>query len=757
MRELESIKEIKKAPNKYVNTTGDTMTGNLLIENGNIPSITIKNTNAADTLLTFDRGNNAANWRFRNSSGMLLFETDYISSKVNYYSAARLEFNSGNFTVKGELFAQNGQRVFHANNKPTWDDILNKPSVFNPASHNHDLNYALKTNGFDNELSKVPWRNLDSSSKTAFAYADANATDKPPGQDHALMQMAYSDLWKTQVAHDWRTNKVFIRSKNNGTWLSWSELYSTNNKPNWNDIQSKPTTFAPSSHTHDDRYFTETEINGMMSESATAGKIAKRDSAGDISCRLVRATYDNQSTFTGALAFRTNNSSDNYVRFCSNPEPIRSWLGALALSGGTMTGEINLNNNALKLTTADSGYPRLGYEVATKDVYVSNAGNNWFRLRNDKTITYAGYKVYTSFEKPTPGEIGAATSSHTHDTIVTKSLTDWNTAHTNGYWQSNNGANGPEASGWFWGFRMQHSAGYGAQIAVGNGNGKMYFRSQDANGAGPWYRIYHTGNKPSPSEIGAATASHGHSDLTLNSLVINNPGMGLKLVGDYRTPSMLAFCHGSQPVGRIYMQDAGFANLEGNRWVTIQGYDENNKADTLFGIKADSVNWMFHSCSIRPNSDNSRDLGSTDMRYRKIYSAGGVVTSSDKNMKRNIEYIDTKKRNADKISTNDCYSFIKSIPHATYYYKKKVRPDASTEQCILADKNQTLLPVTKDDFMVGFIAQDIADSKVGKILLNEFKDTGYNYNLNNYVGIISKALQETINKLEALESQLIKK
>lgn len=33
----------------------------------------------------------------------------------------------------------------------------------------------------------------------------------------------------------------------------------------WNNITGKPSTFNPSSHTHDDRYYTESEINSKLS------------------------------------------------------------------------------------------------------------------------------------------------------------------------------------------------------------------------------------------------------------------------------------------------------------------------------------------------------------------------------------------------------------------------------------------------------------------------------------------------------------
>ena len=57
-----------------------------------------------------------------------------------------------------------------------------------------------------------------------------------------------------------------------------------------------------------------------------ANTFALRDSAADINARLFKSNYANQSTINGAMAFRTNNSSDNYIRFCSSKSAIRAWL-----------------------------------------------------------------------------------------------------------------------------------------------------------------------------------------------------------------------------------------------------------------------------------------------------------------------------------------------------------------------------------------------------------------------------------------------
>lgn len=48
-----------------------------------------------------------------------------------------------------------------------------------------------------------------------------------------------------------------------------------------------------------------------------AGQIALKDGSNDLNCRLLRATYANQNTISGAIAFRINNTSDNYTRYCA--------------------------------------------------------------------------------------------------------------------------------------------------------------------------------------------------------------------------------------------------------------------------------------------------------------------------------------------------------------------------------------------------------------------------------------------------------
>ena len=78
-------------------------------------------------------------------------------------------------------------------------------------------------------------------------------------------------------------------------------------------------------------------VTSNATTAATASTIAYRDSSADLNVRLLRANYGNQSTISGAIAFRVNNSTDNYTRYCSSPSAIRAFIGAGTSSSSGVT------------------------------------------------------------------------------------------------------------------------------------------------------------------------------------------------------------------------------------------------------------------------------------------------------------------------------------------------------------------------------------------------------------------------------------
>ncbi len=136
----------------------------------------------------------------------------------------------------------------------------------------------------------------------------------------------------------------------------------------------------------------------------------------------------------------------------------------------------------------------------------------------------------------------------------------------------------------------------------------------------------------------------------------------------------------------------------------------------------------------RPSTNGTHDSGSSSFRWRTIYAVNALNTS-DVTYKENItpinEYgiqtmsLDNENTiNNDEITLSDMREFIKDeCDLYKYNYKEQEHEE------------------------IGFIAQDIVETKVGRKLIigEENVDGGYMYSQGTYMGIIVGALKEEIN------------
>lgn len=58
------------------------------------------------------------------------------------------------------------------------------------------------------------------------------------------------------------------------SWEKLGEISGSGLSVDWSDITNKPSSFTPSSHTHDDRYYTETEINSLLGDKADVSDLS---------------------------------------------------------------------------------------------------------------------------------------------------------------------------------------------------------------------------------------------------------------------------------------------------------------------------------------------------------------------------------------------------------------------------------------------------------------------------------------------------
>lgn len=105
-----------------------------------------------------------------------------------------------------------------------------------------------------------------------------------------------------------------------------------------------------------------TFVFGTKAQGSTASTVVERNGSGDIYARLFRSEFGNQTTISGAMAFRVNNTTDNYIRFCSDTGAIKTWLGAVS-NGGEVSGIVKLTQaayNALGTKDANTMYVIVG-------------------------------------------------------------------------------------------------------------------------------------------------------------------------------------------------------------------------------------------------------------------------------------------------------------------------------------------------------------------------------------------------------------
>ena len=234
----------------------------------------------------------------------------------------------------------------------------------------------------------------------------------------------------------------------------------------------------------------------------------------------------------------------------------------------------------------------------------------------------------------------------------------------------------------------------------------------------------------------------------------NGSGDGQTHIGYYDS-GYGGYCHYFRGGGRMFVHNSkglavsndiivgNFAyasKLSYNSDATPQGYDGG------WGIGA--------TCHIYPTT-TARYIGTSAHRWHSAYLVNAPNVSSDARLKENIKYMDNlpaatstyvEALDNDEITTADLVEFVKNdLYMATYDYKLNTAgiEDGEKEQVTSMNNRQ-----------IGFIAQDVKDSKVGKYLVTEDDQGILGYETSNWTSIIAGALQHEIRTREAETNEL---
>lgn len=219
---LDSLNYGTIADGRYVNVTGDTMTGDLTInatlfagsklklwsdgEGGNIRLITPGN---ANNIFELDTCGNVLRLYYCTDGGTgatgfqsWTWGTDgsFTAKQFNGY----LNGNAATATALTSSAGNTGQPVYFGSGKPIAIDW----HIGNSGTGEHNCNNV--TYNF-------------------CGYYTSNGPTTSSTTDGALYAQAYNSTWVGQIAQDYRNGGLYVRGKNNGTWQSWYTVLDTRN------------------------------------------------------------------------------------------------------------------------------------------------------------------------------------------------------------------------------------------------------------------------------------------------------------------------------------------------------------------------------------------------------------------------------------------------------------------------------------------------------------------------------------------------
>lgn len=315
-----------------------------------------------------------------------------------------------------------------------------------------------------------------------------------------------------------------------------------------------------------------TTISWGTARNITIGNATKSVSGGsDVSWTLTEigasdSSHDHDSTYlkttggimtgaiTSSISSTTHLEGNKGKAIINSTAPGTSYnmLARMKSQNGVWT--MGSWNNAFSLYYTVDSVITAGTNSYTKQLVLLNEGGNSSfpgtvtasafsgnassasKLETSRTIQLTG-SVTGTVNTDLSGNVSIVTSTnHEHDKYVqgstSKRSTDLDSTSDNGadnirksgFYRPNNTASTsnqfPDGAHPLIIHAEHPSANYGFQIAKPFANtDKVYFRARSNSDTwGDYYRIYHSGNKPTPTELGAADRTHTHVSNDINSL-----------------------------------------------------------------------------------------------------------------------------------------------------------------------------------------------------------------------------------------------
>lgn len=250
-----------------------------------------------------------------------------------------------------------------------WGKLKEK---FAPKSHSHDDRYYTEAEvdkKLNEKLHEASYQGDLNDLTTTGLYHLYGTNTNVPANGNATVYVDFNVGTPYQV---WTYNMdgaTYRRTRSGGVWTSWTQLSFTDTK-DWASITGKPSTFHPEAHNHDDRYYTEAEVDGKLNskvnnnEAGADGLLSKlttswtatptddtyfirQDTGGanqfgrmkfSTIWNYIKGKADGTYQPKGSYAASGHTHDDRYY---TESEMNAKLDGKLSLSGGTLSGNIH--------------------------------------------------------------------------------------------------------------------------------------------------------------------------------------------------------------------------------------------------------------------------------------------------------------------------------------------------------------------------------------------------------------------------------
>lgn len=373
-----------------------------------------------------------------------------------------------------------------------WGNVTGKPSTYAPSAHNHDDSTITSLNA-----SKL-FGTID------IARLPHGALERCVIVEDDTARFALTTA-KIQLGDTVKVNKTqkmyFVIDDSKLSSEAGYSVYTAGTATSvpWSGVTGKPSSYPPASHNHDERYYTETEMNSKLAEKATKVHthvksevgLGNVDNTADANKSVKYATSAGSSTTSGAIS--SSGTLDTVAKLDAFIEGGKVKYATVSALDG-LNGMIKNDGICISTPWSSTGYGHQFY-INDNGFEVYHRFRNTTKVNNVDTTTWSSWKQIldsSNYNIYAPTKTGSGASGTWGISVTGNAATATKLATA----RSINGTN-------FNGSGNITTATWGTARNVTIGSTK---KSVNGGADVSW----------SLSEIGAAAASHSHSYLPLS-------------------------------------------------------------------------------------------------------------------------------------------------------------------------------------------------------------------------------------------------